>query len=409
MRIPIRNQARLFGATFLGALLLSGASTRAADITQTVSQSGAAATGWSAAIWGTPAAAPTAGNNYITPSTFFVRTPNNTTPGSFAGDSLRIDSGGTLWLKHSGLNAATVNLILNGGNIQFHGGTVNNTNSALAGTIQVLGDCVISSDQGAANACHIWLRSSMTGSSNFAVNMSPAGYGLFLSGSNSAFTGNWTNSGGFIQVLSGTTNALGSQTTTNGSTTTSGITNPFQTIERKDVGLVLKVTPHINEGDAVRLDLHQEVSNLLPPVQGAVDLVTNKRELTTSVLVADNALLVLGGLLDNQAKDNVQKVPVLGDIPLFGNLFRYRTNDHTKTDLMIFLHPRILRDAATEAAVSSEKYNFMRTEQLQMREEAWPITPSEQRPLLPNVHDFLASPTLDGQPAVSHPEPVRQP
>lgn len=210
MRIPIRNQARLFGATFLGALLLSGASTRAADVTQTVSQSGAAATGWSAAIWGTPAAAPTAGNNYITPSTFFVRTPNNTTPGSFAGDSLRIDSGGTLWLKHSGLNAATVNLILNGGNIQFHGGTVNNTNSALAGTIQVLGDCVISSDQGAANACHIWLRSSMTGSSNFTVNMSPAGYGLFLSGSNSAFTGNWTNSGGFIQVLSGTTNALGS-------------------------------------------------------------------------------------------------------------------------------------------------------------------------------------------------------
>jgi len=206
-----------------------------------------------------------------------------------------------------------------------------------------------------------------------------------------------------------TTNALGSQTTTTvGGSNTTGVTNPFQTIERKDVGLVLKVTPHINEGDAVRLDLHQEVSNLLPPVQGAVDLVTNKRELTTSVLVADNALLVLGGLLDNQAKDNVQKVPVLGDIPLFGNLFRYRTNDHTKTDLMVFLHPRILRDAATEAAVSSEKYNFMRTEQLQMREEAWPITPSEQRPLLPNVHDFLASPTLDGQPDLSHPEPVRK-
>src|SRR3982751_3251848 len=194
-----------------------------------------------------------------------------------------------------------------------------------------------------------------------------------------------------------TTNALGSQTTsTAGSTTSTGITNPFQTIERKDVGLVLKVTPHINEGDAVRLDIHQEVSNLLPPVQGAVDLVTNKREVTTSVLIADNSLLVLGGLIDNQLKDNDQKVPVLGDIPLFGNLFRYRTNDRTKTDLMIFLHPRILRDAATEAAVSGEKYNFMRTEQLQMREEAWPITPSEQRPLLPNVHDFLASPTLDG-------------
>ena len=206
-----------------------------------------------------------------------------------------------------------------------------------------------------------------------------------------------------------TTNAVGTQTTTTGGTTTStGITNPFQTIERKDVGLVLKVTPHINEGDAVRLEIHQEVSNLLPPVQGAVDLVTNKRELTTSVLIADNSLLVLGGLLDNQVKDNVQKVPVVGDIPLLGNLFRYRTNDRTKTDLMVFLHPRILRDEATEAAVSSEKYNFMRTEQLQMREENWPITPSEQRPLLPEVHDFLASPTLDGQPDLSHPESVRK-
>ncbi|HVT33042.1 MAG TPA: type II secretion system secretin GspD [Rhodanobacteraceae bacterium] len=202
-----------------------------------------------------------------------------------------------------------------------------------------------------------------------------------------------------------TTNALGSQTTTaNGSTTTTGITNPFQTIERKDVGLVLKVTPHINEGDSVRLDLHQEVSNLLPPVQGAVDLVTNKREITTSVLVADNSLLVLGGLIDNQQKDNDQKVPVLGDIPLLGNLFRYRTNSRSKTDLMVFLHPRILRDAATEASVSSEKYNYMRTEQLEHREEGWPITPPSQRPLLPEVHDFLASPTLDGAPDATQPE-----
>jgi len=196
-----------------------------------------------------------------------------------------------------------------------------------------------------------------------------------------------------------TTNALGSQTTsTVGGTTTTGVTNPFQTIERKDVGLVLKVTPHINEGDSVRMDIHQEVSNLLPPVQGAVDLVTNKREVTTSVLVADNSLLVLGGLIDNQLKDNEQKVPVIGDIPLLGNLFRYRTNNRTKSDLMVFLHPRILRDSATEASVSSEKYNFMRTEQLQHREENWPITPQTQRPLLPEVHDFLESPTLDGQP-----------
>ena len=81
----------------------------------------------------------------------------------------------------------------------------------------------------------------------------------------------------------------------------------------------------------------------------------------------------------------------------------------TKSDLMIFLHPKILRDAATEATVSSEKYNYMRTEQLQMREEDWPITPREQRPMLPAVHDFLASPTLDGQPDVVQPMPVQHP
>jgi general secretion pathway protein D len=197
-------------------------------------------------------------------------------------------------------------------------------------------------------------------------------------------------------------------TSTTSSPTSTGITNPFQTIERKDVGLVLKVTPHINEGDAVRMDIHQEVSSIAPPVTGAVDLVTNKREVTTSVLVADNSLLVLGGLIDNQVKDNVQKVPLLGDIPVLGNLFRYRSNETTKSDLMVFMHPRILRDTASESSVSNEKYNYLRTEQLQMRQENWPITPSPRRPLLPEVHDFLASPTLDGQPDIATP-PARQP
>lgn len=197
--------------------------------------------------------------------------------------------------------------------------------------------------------------------------------------------------------------------TTANATTGGAISNPFQTIERKDVGLVLKVTPQINEGDSVRLNIHQEVSSLAPPVSGAVDLITNKREITTSVLVQDDALLVLGGLIDNQAKDNVQKVPALGDIPLLGNLFRYRTNDRRKSDLMVFLHPKILRDAATEAAVSNEKYNYMRTEQLQMRQQDWPITPRAERPMLPEVHDFLASPTLDGQPDLVRPAPAQQP
>ncbi len=177
--------------------------------------------------------------------------------------------------------------------------------------------------------------------------------------------------------------------------------NPFQTIERKDVGLTLKVTPHINEGDSVRLDLHQEVSSLAPSVDGAVDLVTNKRELSTSVLVADDATLVLGGLIDSNASDSNQKVPGLGSIPVLGNLFKYRSNKVAKRDLMIFLHPKILRDAATEAAVSSEKYNYIRTEQLQMRNNREALTPQARQPMVPEMHDFMADPNGPATPAAA--------
>ncbi|MEO7916977.1 MAG: type II secretion system protein GspD, partial [Dokdonella sp.] len=190
----------------------------------------------------------------------------------------------------------------------------------------------------------------------------------------------------------------GSYSATGAGGGSTGVSNPFQTIERKDVGLVLKVTPQINEGDAVRLAIHQEVSSLAPQVSGAVDLVTNKRELTTNVIVADRSLLVLGGLIDNQMSDTNSKVPGLGSIPILGNLFRYRSNKNEKRDLMIFLRPQILRDKASESAVSSEKYNYMRTEQLQLRQQQWPLTPADERPLLPQVHDFLMSPSLDGKP-----------
>ncbi|MGA9333066.1 MAG: hypothetical protein WBV39_02195, partial [Rudaea sp.] len=212
------------------------------------------------------------------------------------------------------------------------------------------------------------------------------------------------NQEAMIKVAQEVPFVTGSYTTNTGSTTgsTTGIGNPFQTIQRKDVGLTLTVTPHVNSGDSVRLDIHQEVSNLLPPVQGAVDLVTNKRELKTTVLVKDDSLLVLGGLISDNVKDSVQKVPALGDIPLIGNLFRYRSNDHLKQNLMVFLHPKILLDAATEASVSQEKYNFLRTEQLQMRENRETITPRGQQPMLPEVHDFLASPALDVAPKDAH-------
>ncbi|MBB5208042.1 type II secretion system secretin GspD [Chiayiivirga flava] len=144
--------------------------------------------------------------------------------------------------------------------------------------------------------------------------------------------------------------------------------NPFQTVERKDVGLILTVTPHINSGDSVRLEVKQEVSSIANSVDGAVDLITNKRELTTSVMVADGGLLILGGLSEDNTRENIQGVPYLSRIPLIGNLFKSRDSSKTRRNLMVFLRPIILRDAATEAAVSGEKYNFLRTEQLRMRE-----------------------------------------
>ncbi|HET9484259.1 MAG TPA: type II secretion system secretin GspD [Xanthomonadales bacterium] len=159
--------------------------------------------------------------------------------------------------------------------------------------------------------------------------------------------------------------------------------NPFQTIERKDVGLNLTVTPHINEGDSVRLDIKLEVSSLAPNVAGATDLITNKREITTAVLVSDGAMLVLGGLVSEELRENVNKVPALGDIPVLGNLFRYRNTTRTKRNLMVFLKPTILRDPAIESAVSSDKYNFIRTEQLRMRDRREVQTRPEQYPVLP--------------------------
>lgn len=178
-------------------------------------------------------------------------------------------------------------------------------------------------------------------------------------------------------------------TSTNGGTNQPS--NPFQTINREDVGLILKVTPHVNEGDSVRLDLFQEVSSLAAPVTGATDLITNKRELTTSVLVPDGGLLVLGGLRQEENMENTQGVPGLSRIPLLGNLFKSRASSRKKRNLMVFLRPRILRDAVTEYAISSEKYNYLRSEQLRMRENRELKYRGELMPVLPELGSAPAS------------------
>lgn len=141
--------------------------------------------------------------------------------------------------------------------------------------------------------------------------------------------------------------------------------NPFQTIERQDIGISLKVKPQINEGNNIKMDIEQEVSDVsATSVTGASDITTNKRSIKTTVLVEDGQTLVLGGLIDDQVNDSNDKVPLLGDIPLLGGLFRYRTTSKSKRNLMVFLHPTILRDPETADYYSQSKYEDLRTAQL---------------------------------------------
>jgi general secretion pathway protein D len=170
---------------------------------------------------------------------------------------------------------------------------------------------------------------------------------------------------------------------------TGGVVNPFQTIDRKEVGLKLRVTPHINEGDAVIMDLDLEASSIAPNTSGAVDLITNSRKLTTRVLIPDGGMLVIGGLTSEELRETVQKVPGLGDIPLLGNLFKSRSTTKERRNLMVFLKPTIARDAITETRISSEKYNYMRSEQLRAREVSDGLLDESEMPLLPEYEDFM--------------------
>ncbi|MGF1548295.1 MAG: type II secretion system secretin GspD [Thiotrichales bacterium] len=153
----------------------------------------------------------------------------------------------------------------------------------------------------------------------------------------------------------------------NTGTTTSatGIVNPFQTIERQDIGLTLKVKPQINEGDSIKLEIEQESSSLAASSAGASDLITNKRSIKTTVMAADGQVIILGGLIDDSFKDTQQKVPLLGDIPVLGRLFRYDNTQKTKQSLMVFIRPAILQDTATANAYTERKYTAFRARQLE--------------------------------------------
>jgi general secretion pathway protein D len=171
-------------------------------------------------------------------------------------------------------------------------------------------------------------------------------------------------------------------------------TNPFQTINREDVGLILKIKPQINEGNSILLDIAQEVSDLGAPTETG-DFITNKRSIKTTVLVDDGQLIALGGLISDQVRENESKVPLLGDVPLLGNLFKARAAQKEKRNLMLFLQPSILRDEASASAITSRKYNFMRAQQIRQRERGIPLMPDAVTPVLPKLERPILPPPFE--------------
>ncbi|MDH3507523.1 MAG: type II secretion system secretin GspD [Gammaproteobacteria bacterium] len=164
-----------------------------------------------------------------------------------------------------------------------------------------------------------------------------------------------------------------------------GVANPFQTIQRQEVGTRLAITPQINEGSGVKLTIEQEQSSIGAGASGAVDLVTNKRNITTSVFVEDQQILVLGGLIDDQLIESEQRVPFFGRIPGIGWLFRARSTERVKSNLMVFIRPTILRDNIQSSFETNTKYNYIRDLQLQQADEPVQILRDADRPLLPEI------------------------
>ncbi|MGM0430228.1 MAG: type II secretion system secretin GspD [Pseudomonadota bacterium] len=178
--------------------------------------------------------------------------------------------------------------------------------------------------------------------------------------------------------------------TISGSTTGDNNDNPFQTVDRTEIGIKLNVTPQINEGDAVQMTIEQEVSSLSGAT--AVDVIINKRELKTTVMADDGETIVLGGLIDEDVQESVSKIPLLGDIPILGKLFSSTSTSKQKRNLMVFIRPTIVRDGNRMRELSSAKYNYMRALQLDERARGISLMPTEDSPLLNDWDSELTLP-----------------
>ena len=181
------------------------------------------------------------------------------------------------------------------------------------------------------------------------------------------------------------------------STATGGAVNPFQTIERRDVGLTLRVRPQVTEGRTVKLRVFQEVSNVQDTTNPA-GIITNKRSIESTVVVEDGEIVVLGGLMQDDVKNTMDKVPVLGDIPGLGQLFRYDARRRTKTNLMVFLRPVVLMDPAAAGTITRDRYEYIRNEQGSVVVPAHWLLPDVPTPRLP---------PMPGSPAEARPSVSR--
>jgi general secretion pathway protein D len=181
---------------------------------------------------------------------------------------------------------------------------------------------------------------------------------------------------------------LTGQYSNTGVSNTAGVVNPFQTIDRKDVGLSLGITPTITAGNTLTLKIELENSNISSGTAGGTNLITDKRTISNKVSIEDGQILVLGGLMDDQLTDAKNSIPVLGSIPLIGALFRSHAIQKTKRNLMVFIHPSILRTTAEGNYFTHAKYDSVRTSQLQSATGAVPLV-GGQRPLLYDYNDYL--------------------
>jgi general secretion pathway protein D len=165
----------------------------------------------------------------------------------------------------------------------------------------------------------------------------------------------------------------------------SGTTSPFTTIQREEVGTILKVTPHISENDTVELKIEQEDSSPGAKLADSADISTNKRDIKTTILVDDGGIIVLGGLMKDTVAESQDSVPGLASIPIIGNLFKSRSGSRQKSNLLVFLRPKILRDQRATEATSASKYNEIRGEEESLHKGKITLLPGEKQPAIPPI------------------------